>query len=176
MSRLNRREVLEGIGVFYIVASLIFVGLQVSQSQRVGEGQELVGYLELVGNMRTVLIDNADVWHKACAGEELSAGDSTRAAQLYKTYIELSYLASVASRVGVSQDGDDFLVNRVAANLHRYPGFAKLASEQGQWTEEGERAMDDPNIWAFREAIVVRLAELKKIEPNPDYDVMWCGM
>ena len=36
--------------------------------------------------------------------------------------------------------------------------------------------MDDPNVRSFREAIVVRLAELQEIEPDPDYDVMWCGM
>jgi len=176
MSGLNRREILEGIGVFSIVASLIFVGLQVNQSQRAGEGQELVSYLELAGNMRSVLIDNAEVWQKACAGESLNSVDRTRAAQLFKTYIEFSYLASVTSRVGIIGDGDAFLVNRVAANLHRYPGFAKLAAEQGQWTNEGERAMDDPNVRSFREAIVVRLAELQEIEPDPDYDVMWCGM
>ena len=102
-----------------------------NQSQRAGEGQELVSYLELAGNMRSVLIDNAEVWQKACAGESLNSVDRTRAAQLFKTYIEFSYLASVTSRVGIIGDGDAFLVNRVAANLHRYPGFAKLAAEQG---------------------------------------------
>lgn len=176
MSRLNRREILEGIGVFSIVASLVFVGLQVNQSQRAGQGQELVSYLELAGNMRSVLIDNAEVWQKACAGESLNAADRTRAAQLFKTYIEFSYLASITSRVGIMQGSDEFLANRVAANLHRYPGFAKLAAEQTQWTAEGERAVDDPNVRKFHDAIVARIEVLRKIEPNADYDVMWCGM
>jgi len=176
MSGLSRKEMLEGIGVFSIVASLIFVGLQVRQSQRVGEGQELVGYMELAENLRTVLIDNADVWRKACAGEELDAVESTRAAQLFKMYIEFSYIASIASHVGIVQDGDAFLANRVAANIHRYPGFARLEAEQRDWGREGERAGEEPKVRAFYQAVLARLAELQEIEPNPDYDLKWCGM
>ena len=176
MRRLSRKEVLEGIGVFSIVASLIFVGLQVNQSQRVGEGAEFTAYLEMAGAKRSIFIDNADVWHKACSGARLTPGEKIKAAQLYKHYVEFVFVTAAASRVGIAQDWPEFLINRFAANLHRYPGFAKLATEHGLWVTEGERGLDDQITRQTYESIQARLAELRVIEPEPDYDVMWCGI
>lgn len=176
MSRLSRKEILEGIGVFSIVASLIFVGVQVNQGQRAGEGAELIAYLEMAGNLRSLTAENAEVWHKACAGDFLAPDEKIVAAQVFKHYIEFMFITAAASRVGVMRDWPEFLVNRFAANLHRYPGFAALAEQHSIFGREGERGLDDPVTRATFEAIMLRVAELQKIEPEPDYDLMWCGL
>lgn len=176
MSRLNRKEILEGIGVFSIVASLVFVGLQVNQSQREGEGSELIAYVELIGEMRVKIIDNAGVWHKACSGAELLPAEKIIASQIYKSYAEFAFTAGIISDVGVAQDFPEFLINRYAANYHRYPGFAALMNSHGAWVKDGERGHDDPRLVSFYNKIMQRVAELRVIEPNPDYDLMWCGI
>lgn len=176
MSRLSRKEILEGIGVFSIVASLIFVGVQVNQGQREGESAEVIAYLEMAGNLRSLLVENAEVWHKACAGEVLAPAEKTVAAQLYKHYVEFMFMTAAASRVGVMRDWPEFLVNRFAANLHRYPGFAALAEQHEVFAREGEKGLEDPASRATFEAIMLRVAELEEIEPEPDYDLMWCGL
>jgi hypothetical protein len=167
---------LQIIGMLGIIASLVFVGLQVNQTQRVGEGEEIASFVELSTNMRTLFIEHADVWRKACAGEELSAEGQTKAAMLYKAYTELAYNFGAASRAGISQSSSQFLINRFAANIHRYPGFAELAATHNVWTLQGERGRDIEDVRLFAKAITARLAVLKEIEPDPDFDVKWCGI
>jgi len=176
MSRLNRKEILEGIGVFSIVASLLFVGLQVNQSQRAGMSTEYISYMELLENLRFGIAEHGEVWSKACLGEELTAGEKVVAGQLFKTYVEFVSVTALTSEVGVARDWPEFLINRYAANVNRYPGFAQLVAEHRVWTAEGEKALEDPRILATSERILSRVAELREIEPHPDYDVMWCGM
>ena len=167
---------LQLVGMLGIIASLIFVGLQVNQTQRAGEGAELGSYVETSIHLRELLIENADIWRKACAGEELSAQDQTKAAMLLKAYLEFSSGFWIAARTGITQSNAQYFVNRLAANLHRYPGFAALSNSQSAWAFQGEKAFDVENVRLFSEALRTRLAELKEIEPNPDFDVRWCGL
>lgn len=176
MSRLSRKEVLEGIGVFSIVASLIFVGLQVNQSQRVGEGAEYIGYMEVLGEMRLKLIDNADIWYKACTSAAMTPEEKIVAAQLFKSYAEFVFVTAATSKVGIAQDWPEFLINRFAANVHRYPGFAKMMADSWVWNKEGERSIEVPITRMTLDSIQARLAELREIDPDPDYDIMWCGV
>ena len=67
-------------GMLGIMASLVFVGVQVRQTQTIGEGESATQFLDATISARQVFIDNIDVWIKGCAGEELSI---TEEAQLH---------------------------------------------------------------------------------------------
>jgi hypothetical protein len=44
-----------------------------------------------------------------------------------------------------------------------------------EWAAEGlEGSLESGAM--FQEAIMTRVVELQKIEPEPRYDVKWCGM
>ncbi len=176
MDSARTNDWLQILGMLGIIASLIFVGVQVRQTQRVGEGEELTNFAALSVAVRSLFIDNAEVWRKACLDEELSAEEKTKAAMLYKAYAEFSYTVGSAALVGISQADSQFLVNRYAANIHRYPGFAKLADAQTEWVRLGEDGLDVGAVQFLYEAINARLAVLQEIEPNPTFDVMWCGI
>lgn len=177
MSGMSRREILEAIGVLSIVASLIFVGVQIQQSQRLGQGAEAVGYIEQMLTLRELQLEHAGTWRKACVGDELTPEEASVAAILYKTYAEITFTTAIAAEIGITQGDVRFLVNRFAANIHRYPGFRRLSQQQNEWAMDGEELREDnPQVAAFAEAIQRRLAELQEIEPNPDHDIMWCGI
>jgi len=168
---------LQIVGMVGIMASLIFVGVQVRQTQRVGEGQEVTNFLELSLAFRTLQIENAGVWRKVCAGEEIEGDERTKAALLFKAYIEFSYIGGVANQVNMTHAEHDLFAHRLAANLHRYPGFAKMASAQSVWARFGEEVLpNDDNAMRFYNAVMARLAALQEIDPDPDYDLMWCGI
>ena len=68
-----------------------------------------------------------------------------------------------------------FLTDAFAANIHRYPGFKKMVESLDVWYQLGA-PMDSPLIDEFRKDILARVNELGVLEPNPNSDVMWCGI
>jgi hypothetical protein len=168
---------LQVVGMVGIMASLIFVGVQVRQTQRVGEGQEAASFLELSLALRTLQLENIEVWRKVCSGEELEGDEQHRGALLFKAYLEFSYIGGIANQVNMMQAEHNLFAYRFAANLHRYPGFAKIMEANNAWSQEGEATLaNDERARRFSGEVVTRLAELKELEPNPDYDLMWCGV
>ncbi len=166
---------LQLVGIFALVASLIFVGLQLKQTQEAAFTETTNGYIEQSLNLKRLLIENADVWQRACVGDELSPGGQIRASQLFRAYAEFGYFTWIGGQRGVFQGNSMATVNRFAANLHRYPGFRKMVDSEIRWITHGE-AFDVPDIRLFREAIVARVAELEQIDVGQDADPSKCGL
>ena len=166
---------LQIVGMFGIMASLVFVGLQVRQTQAIGEGESASQYFQAAVAGKQLVVDHADVWIRGCMGEELSNADQAKVAHLFRAYSIASYFAWLGTRHNILDLNPDDVVYPYAANIHRYPGFAQLSSQWRDWAEEGlEGSLESSAV--FREAVMARVAELKKIEPDPRYDVKWCGM
>ena len=165
---------LQVIAIFALVASLIFVGLQMKQTQEIGQGEAAAYYLENINLFRNTIIENAEVWRNGCMDEELSDGDQTRFAQMFNEYVSTTFWYWIATEVGVFGLDSDFATNAFAANIHRYPGIAKMMASRRLWGVEGSK-LDDRMVARFGAAVQTRLAELKEIEPEPLSDPKWCG-
>lgn len=165
---------LQVIGIFALVASLVFVGLQMKQTQEIGQGEATISILEKTNSFRMMIIDNAEVWRSGCMGEELGEGDQMRFAKMYNSYIATVYWLWLANDIGVIQFDAGTVESTFAANIHRYPGIARIGMSKEQWRAEGSR-IDLIGIERFRAAVQARLAELKEIEPEPLSDPDWCG-
>ena len=74
---------LQIIGMAGIMASLIFVGIQVQQTERAGKGQEVAAFMENVLALRALQTENAAVWRKVCAGKELTVSGQSSARPLW---------------------------------------------------------------------------------------------
>ena len=165
---------LQLVGMLGIIASLVFVGMQVRQSQTIGEGESAASFFNSTVAGRQLLVDNADVWTRGCMGEEMSVADDAKFAQLYRAYSMGSYFAWVGTQSNILKLNPQDIVYPFAANIHRYPGFARLGVSWMEWAAEGSEDSFESGL-IFRKAIEERVAELQRIEPNPDYDVRWCG-
>jgi hypothetical protein len=165
---------LQVIGIFALVASLIFVGLQMKQTQEIGQGEATAYILESSNMFRNTVIDNAEVWRSGCMGEELSEGDQTRFAKMYNSYIATVYWLWLANDIGVIQFDAGTITGAFAASIHRYPGIAKISISKRQWGTEGSR-IDLIGLERFTAAVQTRLAELREIEPEPVSNPDWCG-
>lgn len=166
---------LQLVGLFGIMASLFFVGMQVRQTQAIGEGESATNFIAVTIAAREMLASHTDVWVKGCVGEEMSAADEALFAQLYRTYGQTSYLAWLAARNGILDLDPGSLTKAYAANIHRYPGFASMGADWRTWEEEGLNESLE-SVFEFDAAVSLRLAELKTVDPDPNYDVKWCGM
>jgi len=166
---------LQLVGLFGIMASLFFVGMQVRQTQAIGEGESATNFIESTIAGRAMLAEHADVWVRGCLNEELSVVDQAVFAHLYRGYTQSSYFAWLAARNGILEVDADTITNAFAANIHRYPGFASTGADWRKWSEEG-LSENQEDVRTFRDAIRTRVAELRVIDPDPTYSVKWCGM
>jgi hypothetical protein len=168
---------LQIVGLTGIMASLIFVGMQVRQTQQAGQGQEVSGFLELSLALRSLQLENIAVWQKVCAGEELEGVERQAGALLFKAYLEFNYVGGIANQVNLMQAEHNLFAYRLAANLHRYPGFTKMMEANSVAGRNGEAVLaNDERVRIFYNEVLARLAELQELEPNPDFDLMWCGV
>ena len=166
---------LQLVGLFGIMASLFFVGMQVRQTQAIGEGESATNFIESTVAARAMLAEHADVWVRGCLNEELSVADQAVFAQLYRAYSQTSYFAWLAARNGILDVDADTVTNAFAANIHRYPGFAFTGTDWRDWSKEG-LGENHEDVRTFATTIGTRIAELRVVDPDPMYDVKWCGM
>jgi hypothetical protein len=168
---------LQIVGLAAVVGSLIFVGLQVKQEDDIAFAEVAESTSTRGIQQRALVADHADTWQKACLGSELTAAEKVIAGNIYTNYIQGNY--NTWERLELTGIGESFsnrfLTDSFAANIHRYPGFARMARSSSEWDELGVRR-DAVLVERYVLALFERLAELKQLEPNPNADVMWCGV
>jgi hypothetical protein len=172
-TKLNDR--LQILGMLGIIASLVFVGLQLKQTDEIAsiEGQESA--VQRHYDMLSLMAENADVWQRGCIGEELSSAERALFGKVFTVYANNNYagwrrLELTDYRVA----GSDYLINAYAANIHRYPGFAAAYRSQRSWDTLGIADLGD-DVNEYQRSILARVEELAEIEPDPHYDGEWCG-
>ena len=167
---------LQVIGIAAVVASLIFVGLQIKQSDEIALAEVLESVAARAIEERTLIAAHAETWQKACLGEELTAEERLIAASLYMNYLQNNFNSWVRfQETGIGGTGSQFLIDAYAANIHRYPGFKQIALSFGDWAELGAR-FESELASNYRTAVRQRMSELEELEPAPAADVMWCGV
>ncbi len=168
---------LQLVGMAAIVVSLIFVGLQLRQSQHAAQSDLSQSSVAVGVEISALMAEHSDVWLRACAGEELSPPERLIANSIYFRYLQdnfNSWARSESTEIGFM--GPSFFADAFAANIHRYPGFRQMALSYGNWAEHGARTADSLTTERYAENVRGRLSELEKEEPNPNADIAWCGI
>ena len=65
-------EIAELVGILAIVASLIFVGLELRQSDKIAKAEVLADYIAMSTEKNAAIIAEPDIWLRGNAGEELT--------------------------------------------------------------------------------------------------------
>jgi len=168
---------LQLVGMATIVASLIFVGLQLRQSEHAAQSDMSQSTVAVGVEISALIAEHSDVWLKACSGEELSAPEQLIANNVYFRYLQDNFNSwSRSKSTGIGFMQPSFFTDAYAANIHRYPGFRQIALSWGDWAEQGVRVADNSFAEGYKEEVLRRLSELEKEEPNPDADLAWCGV
>jgi hypothetical protein len=173
MKSFHWRDVAELVGIASIVASLIFVGLQLKQDRELGMADITSARTESAVALTQLVTENRELWIRGLAGEELSKVDEMIFFAIAET-IE-TYLFEEWSNLG--QIGEDEFADTVlkdyAHQIYTYPGLRRI------WDEDGERlqAQESMNLGnAFRTAVDEELADLQSrgyaVPSEPNY-VYW---
>ena len=122
MSREQRRDLLEAIGFVVLIASLIFVGLQIRQEHTIARAQDAADFDDTMIEYARVINANRDVWIKGLEGAELSTQDQVTFESV--AFAVWQKFTSIYRRDRLLFQGDGMLAARqFAAELYLYPGL-----------------------------------------------------
>ena len=135
MKSTNWRAVVESIGILAIVASLIFVGLQIQQERRVASSQVNMATLETIVAIDTAMSEHADLWVKARDMQDLSEAETQIVQNLVHMASSKAFFEALASQRVRSGDSIDFERARgpimaFAFLLHENVGARKVWAEK----------------------------------------------
>jgi hypothetical protein len=82
----NWKIIIEFIGMAAIVASLIFVGIEVRQSQTIAVAETNTTAMGSWAERFDAINEHADVWYRGASGDELHDAESVVFANLVNTY------------------------------------------------------------------------------------------
>jgi len=160
----NWKGTAELIGIGAIVASLVFVGLQLRQDREVALGQIDQSALQAMIELDSTMAEHADVWAKARNGSDLTESETVVINRLINMW---RLRAFYESRSGSRIDDNDWSgpVHRFAILLHENPTAKKLWIESAQRDERYfGRLNKDEAILQFHRRVLASMDKLEELE------------
>ena len=122
MSREQLKDLLEAIGFLALIASLIFVGLQLRQDRVIARAQDAADFNNTMIEYSRVINANREVWVKGLEGAELSTLDQVTFESV--AFAVWQKFNGLYLRNGLLDQGFKTGVARqVASELYIYPGL-----------------------------------------------------
>lgn len=179
MSNSRIREWLEILGLFGVISSLIFVGLELRQSRQIAYMDQLAVARQMVSEFRQNLIDNRDIWYRGCGGQELTETERLVFTQLALEFRDTVTTLYARGNIGIYASSSRWMDN-LAANLHRYPAIQRAIANSDAATFRSSMSNDLPEfaggafIGLF-DSISARLEEIENLEPDASAPLYLCG-
>ena len=174
MKDANWKDIVELVGIAAIVASLIFVGLEIQQSREIAR-LEWTGILtEEQIALDSLLAGDAEVWRNGCEGAELSAVEQTVFARQFSSFHHFAFARWVRANGGLTGANPRFVSKEYAKNIHRFAGFRAMWGSWQSTRIDVEAPLVD-GILGFPEEVESWLPVLAQEEPQPDIDASFCG-
>lgn len=167
------REWLEIVGILAVVASLVFVGIEVRQSSEAATDQGLASDLANMLAVEELVTSNSGVWLRGCNGEELNAEDQLVFTRIYHSYEFLYFVRWLRGQRGVHVESENLGIDNMAMNLYRYPG---ISNEWRRHWESRVHVSDEVLLHKWRDLVEKRVAEYPSFEPEPIADPSRCGL
>jgi hypothetical protein len=166
---MNRKDIAELVGLAAIVASLVFVGIQMRQAQDIamaeGYSSLFATRIEVANNIK----DHVDVWKRGTAGEELQETDFATFAILVNQVNENAVQAYIHALMVEGSYSAEFAARDFAGFLYHNPGARNVWEDREEYLQINREALHGesaPESWP--QAISAYLSELDSIQPPND--------
>jgi hypothetical protein len=136
MKTVSWKDIAELVGIAAIVASLIFLGLQMQQAEKIAQNEEGLSVLSSMISINNAMSENADIWLLGATGGDLSDTE----AFIFKKLVHSANISAFfgytrESRMGRSE-GMRSQIYDFTALLHQNPGARRV------WLETEEKFVD----------------------------------
>ncbi|MCH8867403.1 MAG: hypothetical protein IID58_11180 [Proteobacteria bacterium] len=123
---LEKKDIVEFAGAVAIIASLVFVGVQLRQSQNIAVAE---GYATIFSNQFEVgnsIKEHVNIWRRGTSGGELTEDESAIFAILVNQVNESKVMGYVYMGAIEDYEAAEFQVKEFAAFLYQNPGARKV--------------------------------------------------
>lgn len=161
------------VGLFAVVASLVFVGIEIRQSSRAASDASLLSDAQSITMLEELVANNADVWLRGCRGEELEPAEEMVFTHIFHAYEFQYFLRWLRAERGVATATANITINNMAMNLHRHLGLRRA------WDEHfatRTHLPDDIDLHLYRDAVEAEVEEYRDFEPEPYDNIYRCGL
>lgn len=160
------KDAAELVGIFAIVVSLIFVGVQLQQDRNIA----LTGMSSnAVGNsaeIAALLQDNGDLWRRGLDGDELSEAERVEFHAIVASVEWHLTSEFLTARAFGGRDADGFIRDYAFA-LYVHPGLRRYFGNNIEHIESVDNEFGlAPSQGPFHSAVVEKLDELDRREPD----------
>jgi hypothetical protein len=171
------KDIAELVGIVAIIASLIFVGVQLKQDEQVANSDYVSNYSGRAGLLSELIAENSVVWTKACVGDSLTTHERELASQIYVRYYMHSYLTWLLYRVGLNQVDDDTPAEWFAESVWRYPGFRNMHQEHMAKLADSDLAdgVFEIRFDQFNETVDLLVERKSSAQPSQDKYFSLCA-
>ena len=142
-------EIAELVGTVAVVASLIFVGLQLQQTRQQLEQEGKIALTEMNSNhvanvieSDNAIIQNVDIWLRGNAGEELSRAEQEIHARLVHMTNDKAYYDVLALRRLDTEEEANLVAAAFAGFLYENPGAKRVWRDREQWLGRYRRMVE----------------------------------
>ena len=164
IERIGWKNILEGLGVLALVASLMFVGFQLQQDRNLAAAQVIVNADAVRNELLALIVENREVWLRGLEGEELATADEIAfqaiAAAHFHRYLGISQRFEL---LGVS--GHERVAERYAFSIHQFPPLRQLFMQESLLLESRNQYFNRGGF-SYREQVIEHLDELDRSPPE----------
>jgi hypothetical protein len=162
--RIHWKQLAEIVGVVAIVASLVFVGLQLRQTQEIARSQVLSANVGNRIEANIAIADHATLWDKASSGAELSTAEEVVIDRLIDNVsVERVALWLHFLELGLDDDAELILAD-FAGFLYRYPGiYHRYMDRERGFVADRTAVMDaEHSLQYWVEAMRARVEKIER--------------
>jgi hypothetical protein len=123
-------EIAELVGIAAIVASLIFVGLEMRQSQKIALAEVEASFVSASVEIESLISSNSKVWTRGIADEELDDSDAAIFESILVALSNRNWSLQHQMRLLDKHENADASVHEFAAYLYRRPGLRRAWAER----------------------------------------------
>jgi len=157
-------EVAELVGIVAIVASLIFVGLQLQQSQQIALADLEASYSSASIEIASLISDNSEVWAKGIVGEELNESEAAVFESIIAALSDRNWSVQQQMRLLNGDEAADSQVHGFAAFLHQRPGARRVWVAREARLKADREALDPWSVLLTSNYVETILADLAVLE------------
>ena len=158
------KGVAELIGMTAIVASLIFVGLQLRQDKQIAAAQVAVESDSGVYELSQLISENGDIWLRGLKGEQLSESDEL----VFKILANAVHRRHLGIYARVPRLGTGTRENRAAIyayHIYQYPSLRSQFLEQKRLNDMRRSASGTQDSGGFDELVSAALGKYDREKP-----------
>jgi hypothetical protein len=165
MNNRNIRDWLEGIGIIAVVASLIFVGLQVRQERKIAIVETFSNRTEFTLELANLISANREVWTAGLAGKELSPEDFAVFGAIAQS-VESYYMYRFARDYQIGTGSPDVDAQKFAYVLYLYPGLREIWVAKDERIKARKKIFNQPFSDVWLDAVTIQLEKLDSLRTS----------